>query len=1215
MFEAFADKNLGQHGMPYMRETISNNLVGKKFFLVLDDVWTESRLDWEDFWEFLITTGAHGSRILLTTRSSKVTEIVGSTDPFQLPLLSKSSSWQLFLESYERAGNGLDHKFFKVGKDIVEKCGGVPLAIKVLVGVLYDKELIEEWEAMRDSNVLDVEGEEHRVFECLRWSYFHLPSHLKQCFTICSVFPKGHMLDKEQLIDQWIAHDIIVTMPGVDCLEYIGHKHFSSLVQVSFLQDVEEKYGRVKCRMHDLVHDLARSILREEISTNMPKDATSSTKGYRYFSFIEQPRTLFPRKVFRNVRAIYADEGNHVIFGKALKNTKHLRSIVVNHILSTTVLTAIFQIKNLKYLEMSLLQCKALPEAISNIWSLQAVHLTYSGLLELPKSIGKLHKLRTLNLSNSQKLKCLPDSIGNCNTLSSTVLCYCMKLIALPKSIGKLHNLRTLNLSRCKGLKCLPDSIGDCDMLSSIDLCNCEKLTALPNSIGKNEKLRVLRLGYTKIKNLPSSTTTLRNLECLDLHCCWELVELPEGMGNLEKLQVLNLEYCQWLVELPECISNLEKLHVLNLKHCWNLVKLPKGISKLDKIQVLNLKGCTDLVELPEGIGKFEKLQVLTLENCEELRGMPVGIGQLSQLQKLDLFVVGYGEKFAGISELANVGINSKDLVIRGIANVLEQDHAHKACLKQKTNLQRLNLEWKTHHKGEVNPELEEAILDGLEPPPGIKGLEIYGYSGRKYAWWMQKRNQVGGEVEGLAYFQFLTVMKLHGFPNLNHLHGLVELPCLEELVMQNMPSLESISGGPFRSLVKLIMEDLPRLEEVWLVAERTMFDGEEGGSCSNWAPHFEQVQVGDCVTSLEILDCAKLKMRTFLPLSGHLKHWQLLGGTHGCQCHSKKSNSTFGHSHLKKIGNEWELLQYVGVLESLDILFFDGLRALPGSLGNLAFLRSLHVFYCSTIRELPECLGELRSLQELFILGCESLSSLPQSMGHLTSLQVLHIIWCFALQQLPESLGGLCSLWILHVGGFPNINSFPQSMQHLTSLEDLELHGCDALHELPEWLGDLHSLRKLEINGLVGLACFPKSMCQLTSLKELRIGGCPRLTSLPLGMESLTSLEKLSIFRFQAIESLPEGINGLTALKELEIDDCPGVVSLPEGMQDVTSLEKLKISSCPGIKSLPGGIKCLTALKELKISDCPDLERRCDEGKGEDWHLICHILPCVSII
>ena len=127
----------------------------------------------------------------------------------------------------------LKSDFIKVGKEIVNKCGGVPLAIKVIAGVLSGKELIGEWQAMRDSNLLDVEGEEGSVSvsACLRLSYLLLPSHMKQCFTICSVFPKGHVIDKEQLIDQWIAHDMIIPEAGVEYLEYIAHKYFNSLVQ------------------------------------------------------------------------------------------------------------------------------------------------------------------------------------------------------------------------------------------------------------------------------------------------------------------------------------------------------------------------------------------------------------------------------------------------------------------------------------------------------------------------------------------------------------------------------------------------------------------------------------------------------------------------------------------------------------------------------------------------------------------------------------------------------------------------------------------------------------------------------------------------------------------------------------------------------------------------------------------------------------------------
>jgi Leucine-rich repeat (LRR) protein len=566
LFEAVTKEKSDKHPFDYISEEISERLNGKRFLLVLDDVWTGDRIQWEQFMVHL-KRGSPGSKILLTTHSRKVAEAMESIYIFDLPFLSFDDSWQLFHHSFGAVATGLSPEFQETGKEIVRKCGGVPLAIKSLAGVLRGIERrIEDWQAMRDNNLLNVQEEEHRVASCLRLSNSHLESDLKQCFTICSVFPKGHKIDKEQLIDLWIAHDII----SKDC---IGNKHFNSLVQISFMQNVEEENGRVICRMHDLVHDLAQLILGDEISFVVPMEEENSTKSYRYFSLREQPEVNVPKNIFGKARAVYITKCYDRIFGMALEKAKHLRSVTVGSPYVTALPNAIFQISNLKYLSMSRLNYEALPDAISEVWSLQALHITDS-----------------------------------------------LYLLRLPESIGKLKKLRTLNLSGCWYLNRLPDSIGGCHMLSNIDLWHCENLTVLPNSIGRNKELRVLRLGCTRLRRLPS-ITTLENLECLDLRRCHELERLPEGITNLKKLEVLNLE------------------------------------------------------------------------GCVQLRSMLVLKGQeLDRVQNMNIFVVGQGKISAQMSEHANIVDRYDDDLPFGHTFVMEPDDAHKTCLKQKTNIQSLNL-------------------------------------------------------------------------------------------------------------------------------------------------------------------------------------------------------------------------------------------------------------------------------------------------------------------------------------------------------------------------------------------------------------------------------------------------------------------------------------------------------------------------------------------
>ncbi|KAJ1266976.1 hypothetical protein BS78_07G021300 [Paspalum vaginatum] len=182
LFEAVLQRKADLQAPQYMVHAISSRLSGKKFLLVLDDAWHDDRLDWEQFMVH-VNCGALGSKILLTTCDGKVAEAAKSGPIFNLAFLSEVESWSLFLDNSGLVEEDLGFDFLQIGKEIVKKCGGVPLAIKTLGGILYDKREINTWRAIRESNLWNVDNIKDRVFASLKLSYFHMPDHLKQCFT------------------------------------------------------------------------------------------------------------------------------------------------------------------------------------------------------------------------------------------------------------------------------------------------------------------------------------------------------------------------------------------------------------------------------------------------------------------------------------------------------------------------------------------------------------------------------------------------------------------------------------------------------------------------------------------------------------------------------------------------------------------------------------------------------------------------------------------------------------------------------------------------------------------------------------------------------------------------------------------------------------------------------------------------------------------------
>ncbi|XP_022722134.1 putative disease resistance protein RGA3 [Durio zibethinus] len=168
--------------METLQNILRGNINGKKYLLVLDDVWNEVREKWLNLRNLLLG-GARGSWIVITTRSGLVAEITSTVLPHELEGLSKSQSWSLLKQMAfkEQSHESNASHFEAIGMEIVEKCKGVPLALRAIGSVLF-KRTEAEWVKVKNNIVKYITQQESGIMPVLKLSYDHLPPHLRQCF-------------------------------------------------------------------------------------------------------------------------------------------------------------------------------------------------------------------------------------------------------------------------------------------------------------------------------------------------------------------------------------------------------------------------------------------------------------------------------------------------------------------------------------------------------------------------------------------------------------------------------------------------------------------------------------------------------------------------------------------------------------------------------------------------------------------------------------------------------------------------------------------------------------------------------------------------------------------------------------------------------------------------------------------------------------------------
>ncbi|KAI9161994.1 hypothetical protein LWI28_022681 [Acer negundo] len=401
---------------------LKHKVAGKKFLLVLDDVWSDNY----SYWEILrspFMAGARGSRILVTTRLTKVALTINPSAFYALKLLSNDDCWSLFVRhAFECKDIATYSNVELICHKVVEKCKGLPLAAKTLGGLLRSKQKEDEWLDMLNSRLWEL-SDESEIPAALKLSYHHLPSHIKRCFAYCSVFSKNYEFKEEEIVLLWMAEGLIQQDIENKQPEEIGREYFYDLLSRSIFQQSSNDVS--KYVMHDLVHDLAQWVSGEIVlSLDHALGVHKQPRGLekvRHFSYTPDHfdgknkfEVLHEAKRLRTFLAIVQDENytsylSNMVLSDLLPKLKRLRALSLATYYITELPNSIDGWRHMRYVNLSCTMIKSLPESISSLYNLQILMLRKcSCLLKLPSDFGNLINLRHLDIRGANLIKEMP---------------------------------------------------------------------------------------------------------------------------------------------------------------------------------------------------------------------------------------------------------------------------------------------------------------------------------------------------------------------------------------------------------------------------------------------------------------------------------------------------------------------------------------------------------------------------------------------------------------------------------------------------------------------------------------------------------------------------------------------------------------------------------------------------------------------------------------
>ncbi|CDP20160.1 unnamed protein product [Coffea canephora] len=917
---------------------LRGGLTEKKFLLVLDDVWSSNYNEWEKL-RTPFKGGSRGSKIIVTTRDQNVARMMAKERLIDdLPLIPEEHCRSLFKKhAFENRDGNKDAELEEIGNEIVKKCGGLPLAVKTVAGVLRSKTTPEEWKGILTSEEwtrMDIPG---GPMPALRLSYIHLPSYLKRCFAYCAVFPKDYQFRNEEIIQLWQANDLLGYPEENKRIENEGEKCIRELRMRSlFHKSTDHTFS-----MHDLVNDLARFFFGKYYCLRLEdhQEGNATISGGRHFSY--HPSRY---DTFRKFNLLSQNKSIRTF----LPLRRNLHCYRTNSLSSKFLEDTLPQFMSLRVLSLSeYANIVKLPNSYSGFKQLRFLNLSATGIKELPEWICSFYNLQTLLLSCCWQLEELPENLGRlinlcCLDISGT------PLKKMPPQMGRLINLQVLTAfvigkdsgSTIMELGKLPMLRGKL-ILSGLENVSAGMDASMANMEGK-EHLESLTLEWNGEAN--DSQVAAEVLDKLRPHPCIKHLNIqgycgatfPNWLGNssLSRLESLGLsgKYCLSLPALGQlqslqslkivgmsCIPvltqdfygdisvtkpfpSLKKLRIVKLTE-WEKWQIPK-CEVFNRLEELSIIACPKLTgELPEQLASLQSLEITRCDNLisalKNLKELPLQLNQLSRLEKLT--VDDCGSLLP--SHVSRPPASLKSLNYKGCCNLeLESSSGEVEWLASFPLLLHLSIR---------NTKSIEMLSVPATPAPGIG-------------------NQSGSVMPSLHYLRIFGCDGIMSFPD-----GGLAAPNLKKICISNCKKLTSLPESLLPSLRTLHIHNCPEI------------DG------------FPERGLPSSLQCLYIENCKILMSRRRgwgLEKLPSLTHLTIKGPDHEVQSFPEEDwllpctlqGLRLWHLHHLKVLN-YSSLRHFTSLQWLDIRCFPGLLSLPEE-GLPASLTSLEINHCKQL-------------------------------------------------------------------------------------------------------------------------------------------------------------------------------------------------------------------------------------------------------------------------